>query len=151
MPQAKNTRATFPYRAKPVTWIIRRVASASCLSDFMEDNSVVAFALLEGRSGNKVVTGSVRYEYNANLPLGPPSRSATTQGLTLCTNGDVLIGRADNGWATVGPSGSWLGHHTPGPWEDGEYFSDWPQPLGAFCGASDYPAAQCLKLAGQGS
>ena len=36
-------------------------------------------------------------EYNAALPLGPPSGPADTQGLQLATNGDVLIGRADNG------------------------------------------------------
>lgn len=36
-------------------------------------------------------------EYNAALPLMPPTRLAHTQGLQLATNGDVLIGRADNG------------------------------------------------------
>ena len=35
--------------------------------------------------------------YNAALPLGPPSQPANTQALELATNGDVLIGRADNG------------------------------------------------------
>lgn len=36
-------------------------------------------------------------EYNAALPLGPPSSPAGTQGLQLATNGDVLFGHADNG------------------------------------------------------
>ena len=38
-------------------------------------------------------------QYNAALPLGPPSEPGTTQGLQLATNGDVLVGRADNGAA----------------------------------------------------
>ena len=37
--------------------------------------------------------------YSAALPLSPPRDPATTQGLQLTTNGDVLIGRADNGTA----------------------------------------------------
>ena len=36
-------------------------------------------------------------EFKAALPLGPPSRPARTQALHLATNGDVLIGQADNG------------------------------------------------------
>lgn len=36
-------------------------------------------------------------EYRAALPLGLPSRPARTQALHLATNGDVLIGHADNG------------------------------------------------------
>ena len=36
-------------------------------------------------------------EYTAALPLKPPAALADTQGLQLATNGDVLIGRADNG------------------------------------------------------
>lgn len=35
--------------------------------------------------------------YNAALPLTPPRNQARTQALQLATNGDVLIGRADNG------------------------------------------------------
>ena len=36
-------------------------------------------------------------QYNAALPLGPPSRPAITQALQLGTNGDILFGRAANG------------------------------------------------------
>ena len=36
-------------------------------------------------------------QYNAALPLGPPSGPADTQALQLGTNGDLLYGRADNG------------------------------------------------------
>ena len=38
-------------------------------------------------------------EFKAALPLGPPCRPARTQALHLATNGDVLIGHADNGVA----------------------------------------------------
>ena len=40
----------------------------------------------------------------AGLPLGPPSYSVLTQGLHLFTNGDILIGRADN---RMNPSSIW--------------------------------------------
>ena len=43
-------------------------------------------------------------EYNAALPLGPPSSPAGTQGLQLATNGDVLFGHADNGVTLSLPS-----------------------------------------------
>ena len=33
----------------------------------------------------------------ATLPLGAPRDSAESQALYLCTNGDVLLGRATNG------------------------------------------------------
>ena len=36
-------------------------------------------------------------QYNAALPLGPPTGPADTQALQLGTNGDILFGRADNG------------------------------------------------------
>ena len=36
-------------------------------------------------------------ECNAALPLRAPSVPAQDQGLQLATNGDVLVGRADNG------------------------------------------------------
>ena len=35
--------------------------------------------------------------YRAALPLMPPSHPSRTQALQLATNGDVLVGRADNG------------------------------------------------------
>ncbi len=35
--------------------------------------------------------------HNARLPFGAPAASASTQGLHLCTDGDVLLGQADNG------------------------------------------------------
>ena len=38
-------------------------------------------------------------EFKAALPLGAPSRPARTHALHLATNGDVLIGHADNGVA----------------------------------------------------
>ena len=47
----------------------------------------------EQRLGNL----SASEEYNARLPLRVPCRPASTQGLYLCTNGDALLGRADNG------------------------------------------------------
>ena len=40
---------------------------------------------------------SASLQHNADLPLRPPSFPACSQGLQLSTNGDVLIGRADNG------------------------------------------------------
>lgn len=36
-------------------------------------------------------------DFKAALPLGPPSEPARLQALDLATNGDVLIGHADNG------------------------------------------------------
>lgn len=36
-------------------------------------------------------------EYCARLPFGAPAAPAATQGLCLFTNGDALLGRADNG------------------------------------------------------
>ncbi len=35
--------------------------------------------------------------HNARLPFGAPAASASTQGLHLCTDGDVLLGQAENG------------------------------------------------------
>ena len=48
--------------------------------------------------------------HNARLPFGAPAASASTQGLHLCTDGDVLLGQADNGarayqFNTLGPHG----------------------------------------------
>ena len=42
---------------------------------------------------------STSSQYNATLPLRPPTCAACSQGLQLTTNGDALIGRADNGAA----------------------------------------------------
>ena len=47
----------------------------------------------EQRLGNR----SASEWYNARLPLQVPRLPASTQGLYLCTNGDALLGRADNG------------------------------------------------------
>ena len=44
--------------------------------------------------------------YNAALPLRPPKGPASTQGLQLATNGDVLVGCANNGVILCLPSDS---------------------------------------------
>ena len=45
----------------------------------------------------ELMTISASPQYNAALPLGPPSGPADTQALQLGSNGDLLYGRADNG------------------------------------------------------
>ena len=40
---------------------------------------------------------STSLAFSAGLALGPPSSPAQDQALQLGTNGDILVGRADNG------------------------------------------------------
>ena len=48
--------------------------------------------------------------HNAALPLLPPSNRSRSQALQLATNGDVLIGRSDNGASLERPMGP-VGRH----------------------------------------
>eukprot|EP00884_Botryococcus_braunii_P020162 jgi/Botrbrau1/682/Bobra.160_2s0006.1 len=76
-------------------------------------------------------------------PLGPPDGPSSCQGLYLDTDGDVLLGRADNGmvwkwdlsrtlgWADGSGNKSWLNLGMPSTGE-ADRFTDWPTPLGAW-------------------
>ena len=49
------------------------------------------------RLGRKSTTSEYSARGRSRMPLGLPSRPARDQALQLATNGDILLGRADNG------------------------------------------------------
>ncbi|KAK9868483.1 hypothetical protein WJX84_003184 [Apatococcus fuscideae] len=93
-------------------------------------------------------------ELDAPLLFGPPSRPVDHQALFLDTDGDVLLGRAENGmmWAwdltvtlgIAGSRGSWMSRALDNTvhWSWADY-PDWPIPLGAW-DTNDYLATAYL-------